>query len=143
MADANEGRLRQCFSTPCDDNQEAHRTQNRPTSGKRPASLRKSERLHISRNHTFPGPVYLLFFCNSPRPDSSRYRSACEGLILHDFEFSVGKDIESKLWDSHGQINNLFRKELKHVCPAILSWRARVESDAHTVHRSCRQKEAC
>lgn len=45
----------------------------------------------------------------------TRYRSACENLILQDFEYCLSRDTEQKLWDYHGKVNNLFRKELKQV----------------------------
>ncbi len=44
----------------------------------------------------------------------AQYRFACEDTIFQDFEFAVGKDVENRLWDFHGRINNRFRKELKN-----------------------------
>lgn len=55
---------------------------------------------------TFPNIAHFL----------AQYRTACENVILQDFEFAIGKSAENRLWDAHGKINNRFRKELKHVC---------------------------
>lgn len=44
-----------------------------------------------------------------------RYRSAGEDTIFQDFEYAVDKDVENRVWDFHGRVNNLFRKELKFV----------------------------
>lgn len=32
-----------------------------------------------------------------------------------DLMFAVSKDVENRLWDIHGKLNNLFRKRLKAV----------------------------
>ncbi|KAH0544399.1 hypothetical protein FGG08_001425 [Glutinoglossum americanum] len=43
----------------------------------------------------------------------AQYRSACENAIFLDFEFATTKNIEGRLWDAHGKINNRYRKLLK------------------------------
>lgn len=53
---------------------------------------------------TFPNIAHFL----------AQYRTACENVILQDFEFAIGKSAENRLWDAHGKINNRFRRELKH-----------------------------
>ncbi|KAI9782270.1 MAG: hypothetical protein M1835_004068 [Candelina submexicana] len=45
----------------------------------------------------------------------SQYRSACENTIFQDFEFATNHNVESRLWDAHGKVNNQFRKALSCV----------------------------
>ncbi|KAH0564783.1 hypothetical protein GP486_001828 [Trichoglossum hirsutum] len=43
----------------------------------------------------------------------AQYRSACENAIFLDFELATTKNIEGRLWDAHGKINNRYRRLLK------------------------------
>lgn len=68
---------------------------------------RAEKELHTyvtDKNCAFPDIAHLL----------TQYRTACENLILQDFEFAFAKDAENRLWDAHGKIKNRFGKELKH-----------------------------
>lgn len=46
----------------------------------------------------------------------SRYREACEALLLGDYEYALAHNFETQLWDVHTFVNNAFRKELSPVC---------------------------
>ncbi|KAI9726257.1 MAG: hypothetical protein M1834_009058 [Cirrosporium novae-zelandiae] len=45
----------------------------------------------------------------------TQLRSACENVILKDFDFTTENKVEVRLWDAHGKINNRFRKLLSHM----------------------------
>ncbi|KAI9721501.1 MAG: hypothetical protein M1812_002263 [Candelaria pacifica] len=42
----------------------------------------------------------------------SQYRSACENTVFQDFGFATNHNVEARLWDAHGKVNNRFRKAL-------------------------------
>ncbi|KAL8794869.1 MAG: hypothetical protein Q9195_002581 [Heterodermia aff. obscurata] len=44
--------------------------------------------------------------------DVFRYRISCESLLLNDFEFALGYEVEQKLWDAHVKINKRYQKML-------------------------------
>jgi len=52
---------------------------------------------------------------------SARYRAKCESLMLQDFNFALGKDVENRLWNAHIRINSRFRKQLSTVRPSAES----------------------
>ena len=96
---------------------EVHDTQASRASSETPEELLDQKRRHIPGHCPFPGSVILSFISSMARTsDSSRYRTACESLILQDFQFAISKDTENSLWLAHGNTNNRFRKELKQVC---------------------------
>ena len=80
-------------------------------------------------------------FCRD-RSDPARYRSACENVILQDFNFAASKEVEHKLWGIHGRINNRFRKELKHVRQVFFIFSQLQFELIFTVSRRRRQKKA-
>ncbi|KAL9014248.1 MAG: hypothetical protein Q9173_001090 [Seirophora scorigena] len=43
-----------------------------------------------------------------------RYRTACQDVILGDFDLATAHNIEGKLWDVHVQVNGRFRKEIAY-----------------------------
>jgi len=53
--------------------------------------------------------------CNRPLTPISRFRDACERLILANFDLASENDIENRLWNVHLRINTLYRKSLSHV----------------------------
>lgn len=48
---------------------------------------------------------------------TSRYRAACEDVILGDFVYAQANNVQAGLWDMHLRINNLYKTELRNVGP--------------------------
>ncbi|KAL8693149.1 MAG: hypothetical protein Q9218_001969 [Villophora microphyllina] len=45
-------------------------------------------------------------------PSLQEYRSVCGDVMYEDFENTLGRNIEGRLWDTHVRINTRFRKQL-------------------------------
>ena len=58
--------------------------------------------------------------CAESYTDVLRYRISCESLLLNDFEFALGYEVEQKLWDAHVKINKRYQKMLSLVRLTIL-----------------------
>lgn len=59
--------------------------------------------------------------CADSDTDVPRYRMSCESLLLNDFEFALGCEVEQKLWDAHVKINKRYQKMLNLVRLIILT----------------------
>lgn len=59
--------------------------------------------------------------CADSYTDVPRYRMSCESLLLNDFEFALGCEVEQKLWDAHVKINKRYQKMLNLVRLIILT----------------------
>ncbi|MCJ1382893.1 hypothetical protein MMC17_006006 [Xylographa soralifera] len=42
------------------------------------------------------------------------YRAQCDAVIFMHFDYAQDRNIELRLWDTHGKVNNYYRKQLNH-----------------------------